>query len=112
VSTRGHCIAINLRLNVNHLLSICLQPGDINLNIEMADATRSVSRITQPNHTEDILANNSIFEHYFKVLSSNDVPVSSSSYEDIGARCCVFHSRNFIASHCCLKRIDRVNFGN
>jgi hypothetical protein len=44
VSTRGHCIAVNLRLNVNRLLSICFQPGDVDLNIEMADTTRWVLR--------------------------------------------------------------------
>jgi hypothetical protein len=44
VTTRGHCIAVNLRLNVNHLLGICFQPGDVDLNIKMADATRWVSR--------------------------------------------------------------------
>lgn len=40
VSTRGHCIAVNLRLDINNLLGICFQPGDVDLNIEMADATR------------------------------------------------------------------------
>jgi hypothetical protein len=112
VSTRGHCKAVNLRLNVNRLLGICFQPGDVDLNIEMADTTRWVLRTVQSDHTKDSLADNSIFGHCFKVLSGNDVPVSSSSHEDIGARCGVFHSRNFIASHRCLKRIDGVNFRN
>lgn len=37
VSTRLHRVAIYLRLNVDHLLGICLEPGYVNLNIEMAD---------------------------------------------------------------------------
>lgn len=63
-------------------------------------------------HTKDLLADNSIFGHCLKVLSSNNVPVASSSHEDISARCGILHSRNFIASHRCLKRIDGVNFRN
>lgn len=46
VSTRGHCKAVNLGFNINHLLGICFQPGDVDFNIEMADATRWVSRTT------------------------------------------------------------------
>jgi hypothetical protein len=61
---------------------------------------------------KNLLADNSIFGHYFKVLSGNDVPVSSSSHKDISARRSIFHSRNFIASHRCLKRIDGVDFRN
>lgn len=112
MSTRGHCIAVNLRLNINRLLGICFQPGDVDLNIEMADATSCVSRTASSNHCKDLLADNSIFRHCFKVLSSNDVSVSSGSHEDIRARCCIFHSRNFITSHRCLKRIDGVDFRN
>jgi hypothetical protein len=44
VSTRGHCITVNLRLNIDHLLGICFQPGDVDLNIEMADATGWLSK--------------------------------------------------------------------
>ena len=44
VSTRLHREAIHLRLNVNHLLGICLQPGYVNLNIEMADTIENDSQ--------------------------------------------------------------------
>jgi hypothetical protein len=40
VPARGHCVTVNLRLNVDRLLGVCLQPGHIDLNIEVANTAR------------------------------------------------------------------------
>jgi hypothetical protein len=45
VAPRSHGEAINLRLDVDCLLSIGLQPGNVNLNVEMADATKMVRHL-------------------------------------------------------------------
>src|SRR5690606_829965 len=38
VSAVGHGVAVNLRLNVNDSLGVCLQPGDVDFNIEVTNA--------------------------------------------------------------------------
>ncbi len=43
VTTGGHRVAINLRLDVDDLFGVRLQPRNIDLNVEVADAGISVS---------------------------------------------------------------------
>jgi hypothetical protein len=44
VPTRLHGEAIYLRLDIDHLLGVCFEPGYINLDIEMADTVDSESQ--------------------------------------------------------------------
>lgn len=43
VTARRHGEAVNLRLDVHGLLGVSLQPRDINLNVEVANAALQVS---------------------------------------------------------------------
>lgn len=43
VTARRHGEAVNLRLDVHGLLGVSLQPGNINLNVEVANAAFQVS---------------------------------------------------------------------
>jgi hypothetical protein len=43
VTTGGHCEAVNLRLDINCLLRVGLEPGNINFNIKVANAIRIVN---------------------------------------------------------------------
>ena len=42
VAARGHGVAVNLGLDVDGLLGVRLQPGDIDLNIEVTDAAELI----------------------------------------------------------------------
>jgi len=50
MTTRGHCVTVNLGLDIDHLLGISFQPGYIDLNIEMANAARWESATVCFNH--------------------------------------------------------------
>ncbi len=43
VATRGHGVSVNLRLDVDHGSGIGLQPGDVDLNVKVADTKMHVS---------------------------------------------------------------------
>jgi hypothetical protein len=47
VSARGHCVTVDLRLNIDRLFGICLQPGNIDLNIEVANTAMTMSTIAR-----------------------------------------------------------------
>lgn len=42
VSAVGHGEAVNLRLDVDAFLGVGLQPGNVDLNVEVADATNTI----------------------------------------------------------------------
>ena len=43
MATIGHGVAVNLGLDIDDLLRRTLEPGDVNLDIKVADAIPSVS---------------------------------------------------------------------
>ena len=87
--------AVDLRLDIDALDGILLQPGDINFDIEMAD-----------------VANDSVLGHNLEVSRGNDVPVAGGGDKDIGARGSLFHRGHFKASHCGLEGVDGIDFGD
>ena len=44
--------------------------------------------------------------------TSDDVPVASGGYKDIGARSSLLHGADFITSHRSLESIDRVDLSD
>ena len=44
--------------------------------------------------------------------TSDDVPVASGGYKDIGARSSILHGGNFITRHCSLESVDRIDLGD
>ena len=95
VPARWHGIPVNLRLDVHDGLGVLLQPGDVDLNVEVTD-----------------VGNDGVFEHDFEVLAGDDVPVSGCSDENVGAGSSVFHGRDFETSHCSLESVDWVDLCN
>ena len=113
VAARGHRVAINLGLDVDDLNGVLLEPRHIDLNVEVANAGISVRSQPIPRYLElSSLGDNGVFWHNLKVLGSDDVPVSSSGNEDIGARSSLLHGGDLVTSHRSLESIDRVDLGD
>ena len=112
VATGGHCESVNLRLDVSNKLRMRLQPGNINFNIEVANAINRLHKQNQGGINIYSLANNGILRHMDKVGASDDIPVTGRGDKDVRSRSCIFHRGNFISSHGSLKRIDRINLSD
>jgi hypothetical protein len=85
VTAGRHSVAVNLGLDIDSLRGVGLQPCNINLNVEVANASKKKnsqfsSRTIRTLYT---LANNSIFRHGREVVASDDITVTSGSHEDI-----------------------------
>ena len=95
VSAAGHGISVNLRLDINVLLSSLLEPCDINFYIEMTD-----------------VADNGILSHYAEVIASDDISATRRRHEDIALRSGFLHRCYFKTSHCSLESIDGIDLSD
>lgn len=91
----GHGEAVDLGLDLNSLLGVGLQPGDVNLNIEVTD-----------------VADDSILGHDREVLAGDDVPVSGGGNEDVGAGSSILHGGDLETGHGSLEGVDGVDLGD
>lgn len=92
VTTVGHGEAVNLGLDVDSLLGIGLEPGNVDLDIKVSD-----------------VANNGILGHHLKVLADDNITVTSGGNKDVRTRGGIFHSSNFVTRHRRLERVDGIN---
>jgi hypothetical protein len=95
VTAAGHGEAINLGLDIDSLLGIGLQPGNVDLNVEVTN-----------------IGDNCILGHNLEVLSGNDVSVTGSGDKDVTTGSSLLHCGDLITSHGSLESVDRVNLGN
>lgn len=110
MATRGHCVTIDLRLDVGNGLCVFLQPGNINLNVEVTNTINCLHEQAPRWHiNHHSLADNGILRHVEEVGASDDIPVTGGGDKDVSSRSCVFHRGDFISSHGGLERIDRIN---
>jgi hypothetical protein len=112
MASTGHGEAVNLRLHVDALFCGLLQPGNIYLNVEMTNTTVNASEFKVKRSVSYILANDSILGHLREMSASDNVPISSGSDKDVGARRSFFHRRDFVTSHRGLEGVDGVDFGH
>ena len=114
VTTIWHGETVDLGLDVGDGNSIGLEPGDIDFNVEVADAEKLLVSKTTGQKTEklDALRNDCIFGHDREVLASDDIPVTSGGNEDVGTRGSILHGSDFVASHGSLEGIDGIDFGD
>ena len=95
VTTALHCVSVDLRLDVDLLGGVCLEPSYINLNVEVTDVT-----------------DDSVLLHDLEVLGGDDVSASGGGDEDVGLGSSLFHNGDFVTGHSGLESIDGVNLGN
>ena len=113
MATRGHGEAIDLRLNIDGLLGVGFQPGNINFNVKVTNAVKSsVTGLQSTRTTANVLGDDSVLRHGLEVLGSNNVPVTSGSNKDIAARSSLVHGGDFVAGHSSLKGVDGIDLGD
>jgi hypothetical protein len=95
MAATGHGVSVNLGLDVYNSLGVSLQPGDVDLNIEVTD-----------------VADNCILKHNREVGASDDITVAGGSNKDVGSRGGILHGSYLITSHGGLKGVDRIDFGD
>ena len=95
VSARLHGVSVDLGLDLDGLGGVLLQPGDVNLNIEVTD-----------------VADNGVLLHDLEVLADNDVSVTGGGNEDVGTGSGVLHGADLVTGHGGLEGVDGVDLGD
>lgn len=112
VSARLHGESVNLGLDVDGLDGVGLEPCNVDLNVEVADA----ATVSAPSHQltvfPDSLANNGVLGHGLEVLGGDDVSVTGGGDEDVGSVSGVLHRGDLVASHGGLKGVDGVDLSH
>ena len=84
VAPRLHGEAVDLGLDIHTLLGVVFEPSNVDLNIEVADASKNVDSATvRFGCGINSLANNSILRHNLEVLRGDNVPVTGGGDEDV-----------------------------
>jgi hypothetical protein len=95
VTSVGHGEAVDLRLDADDLLGVGLQPGDVDLNVEVTN-----------------VANDGILAHDLEVLADDDVTATGGSDEDLSTRSSLLHGDDLVAGHGGLEGVDGVNLSD
>ena len=95
VSAGRHGESVDLGLDVDGLGGSLLQPGNVNLNIEVAD-----------------VADDGVLLHDLEVLADDDVSVTGGGNEDVGSWSSLLHSGDLVTGHGGLESVDGVDFGD
>ena len=95
VVARGHLETIDLGLDVDVADSVLLQPGDIELDIEVSN-----------------VADNRIILHDSKVLATDNVTAAGGGDKDVGLPDGLLHGGDLVTLHGSLESVDGVNLGD
>lgn len=95
VTAVGHGVTVNLGLDVLDGLGVGLEPGNVNLNVEVTN-----------------VANNGIVTHDLEVSTSQDVTATSGGDEDLTLRSSLLHGGDLVALNGSLEGVDGVNLGD
>lgn len=91
----SHGESVNLGLDVGDGLGVGLQPGDVDLNVEVTN-----------------VGDDGILRHDLEVLAGDDVPVTGGGDEDVGLGGSLLHGHNLVTSHGGLESVDGVDLGD
>jgi len=88
-------VTINLGFDLVVVLSVSLQPSDVNLNIEVTNVT-----------------DDSVVGHSLEVLTADDITVTSGGDENLTLGSSLLHGDDLVATDSSLKGVDGVNLSN
>lgn len=95
VTAAGHGEAIDLRLHVDDRGGVRLEPGNVDLDIEVTN-----------------VADDGILKHDGEVSTGDDITVSGRGDKDVGTRSSIFHCCHLVAFHSGLEGVDGVDLGD
>lgn len=95
VAAAGHEEAVDLGLDVLGRLGVGLEPGNVDLNIEVTN-----------------VANNGVLGHGLEVLADEDVSAAGGGDEDLTDRSGLLHSGDLVAGNGGLESVDGVDLSD
>lgn len=95
VTTVGHEEAVNLRLDVLDRLGVGLEPGNVNLNVEVTN-----------------VANNGVVLHDLEVAANEDVTATGGGDEDLTMGSGLLHGGNLEARDGSLESVDGIDLSD
>lgn len=113
-----HQEAVNLGLDVLHRGSVGLQPGNVNLDIEVTNVWEACQLRAftyserRSGYDVELTADNGIVGHGLKVLASQDVTATSGGDKDLTNLGGLLHGGDLVTSHGGLEGVDGINLGN
>lgn len=112
VAARGHGEAVDLGLNVGNGLGVGLQPCNVDLNVEVANAGKGSGWTKLRGYLEYLLGNNGVFGHHEEVLGGDNVAVTGGGDEKIGAGGSILHGRDLVSGHRSLEGVDGIDLSD
>ena len=95
VTAVGHEVTVNLGLDVLDGLGVGLEPGNVNLNVEVTN-----------------VADNGVVAHDIEVSTGQDVTATSGGDEDLTLRSSLLHGGDLVTLNSSLEGVDGVNLGD
>lgn len=95
VTAVGHQVTVNLGLDVLDGLGVGLEPGNVDLNVEVTN-----------------VADNGIVAHDIEVSAGQDVTATSGGDEDLTLRSSLLHGGDLVTLNSSLEGVDGVNLGD
>lgn len=95
VTAGGHGEAVNLGLDVLNALGVLLEPGNVDLDIEVTN-----------------VADNGVVGHSLKVDTSENVTAASGGDEDLTLGSGLLHGKDLVTGHGGLEGVDGVNLSD
>lgn len=95
VTARLHGEAVNLGLDGDLLDGVGLEPGNVDLNVEVTN-----------------VADDGVLTHGLEVLANEDVTAAGGGDENLTLRGGVLHGNDLVAGHGGLKSVDGVDLGD
>ena len=113
VTAVGHGEAVNLGLDVHALLRVLLEPINIDLNIEVANA-KGKPLVVGPSvhYIQDSLADDGILRHDLEVLRRDNIAVTRGRDENVSTGSGLLHGSDLVAGHRSLEGVDGVDLGD
>lgn len=112
VAAVGHQVAVNLGLNVLDGLGVGLEPGNVNLNVEVTNVCVDQYKATETRGNQSLTANNGVVTHNLKVLANKNVTATGGGDEDLTLGSSLLHGDDLVSLNSGLKGVDGVNLGD
>lgn len=95
MTARLHQVTVDLWLDVDNVLSVGLQPGNVDFDVKVAN-----------------VANNGVIWHLGKVISCDDVSASGGCDKHLTDFACLAHWDNLVSFNSSLQSVDWINLGD
>jgi hypothetical protein len=105
-------VAIDLRLDVDDLGGVFLEPSHVDFDVKVANAAETSAHGPRPEKARFLLGDDGIILHHSDVLASDNVAAASGRDKDVRDRSGLLHGDDLVTGHSSLQSVDRVDLGD